>query len=100
MKSYPYPLCQNVRKLTIALLAVALRHRFFSLVSLALDCPERRRDDTKLVDGRTHSPRFADQLGSHSRTLRSYQPWARQAAGVSYSFERYRCGVRPACFAK
>lgn len=40
MKSYPYPLCQNVRKLTIALLAVALRHRFFSLVSLALDCPE------------------------------------------------------------
>ena len=26
---------------------------------------------SKFVLGRTHSPRFADQLGSHSRTLRS-----------------------------
>eukprot|EP00435_Cladocopium_sp_Y103_P007261 s3662_g2.t1 len=60
----------------------------------------RLRDETKLVDGRTHSPRFAAQLGAHSELLRSYKPWARQAAGVSHSFERYSSAARPACFAR
>ncbi|CAK8992157.1 Menaquinone-specific isochorismate synthase [Durusdinium trenchii] len=75
----------------------------FTVASIAAAAIGSRRqyDDTKLMDGRTHSPRFADQLGSHGRHLRSYRPWVRQAAGVSHSFERYsRAAGRPACFAR
>eukprot|EP00913_Durusdinium_trenchii_P027858 g26120.t1 len=45
----------------------------FTVASIAAAAIGSRRqyDDTKLMDGRTHSPRFADQLGSHGRHLRS-----------------------------
>ncbi|CAJ1366496.1 unnamed protein product [Effrenium voratum] len=71
----------------------------FTMESMAAAAIRSRRLLAKKTDGledcRTHAPRFAEQLGLHCTSqLRSYQPWARQAAGVSRSMDRFRA-VRP-----